>query len=217
MVRRTGILVVTALAAAGVLLAGCAQPADQGEAQQGAQPETPSSAEPTQDQPEPATTQAKPAKPKTTKRKPAASGPVLCTSKDLALSLGRGDAAAGTAWRPLRFTNKSKSTCEIQGFPGVSYVAGDDGRQVGAAAYRDGTKGKPVMLKPGGVAYAAVGFTQVRNFDPADCEPTAVRGLRVYPPQETASMFLRNSGTGCANADLGGNQLKVQTIRPGMG
>lgn len=216
MMRPTGSLVVTALAAAVVLLTGCAPPADQGEAQQGAQPETTSSAESTQDQSEPATTKAKPAKP-TTKRKPVRSGPALCKSKDLALSLGRGDAAAGTYWRPLRFTNKSKSTCEIQGFPGVSYVAGDDGHQVGAAAYRDGTKGKPVKLKPGGVAYAAVGFTQVRNYDPADCKPTAVRGLRVYPPQETASMFLRNSGTGCANADLDGNQLKVQTIRPGMG
>ncbi|MGH3470351.1 MAG: DUF4232 domain-containing protein, partial [Thermocrispum sp.] len=114
-------------------------------------------------------------------------------------------------------TNKSGSACVIQGFPGVSFVAGNDGHQVGAAAYRDGAKGSPVTLKPGATAYAAVGFTQVRNFDPADCKPTPVRGLRVYPPQETESMFLRNSGTGCANADLGDNQLKVQTIRPGRG
>lgn len=141
----------------------------------------------------------------------------LCTSKDLELSLGEGSGAAGTVWRPLRFTNTSGATCEIQGFPGVSYVAGDDGHQVGAAAYRDGSKGDAVTLRAGQTAHAPVGFAQVGNYDPADCEPTEVRGLRVYPPQETNSMYLPNPGTGCANEDLESNQLKVQTIRPGAG
>ena len=120
-------------------------------------------------------------------------------------------------WRPLRFTNKSASPCVVHGFPGVSFVAGDDGHQVGAAAFRDGSKGAAITLQPGQVAYAPVGFTQVRNFDAGDCKPTPVRGLRVYPPQETASMFLPAGGTGCANTDLPGNQLKVQTIQRGAG
>lgn len=141
----------------------------------------------------------------------------LCTSTDLELSLGKGEGAAGTVWRPLRFTNVSGSACEIQGFPGVSYVAGDDGHQVGAAAYRDGSKGPPVTLKSGDTAYAAVGFAQVGNYDPAECEPTKVRGLRVYPPQETESMYLANPGTGCANENIPDDHLKVQTIRPGSG
>lgn len=153
-------------------------------------------------------------RPRTTERAPSTE---LCTSGDLALSLGDGEGAAGTIWRSLRFTNESASACEIQGFPGVSYVAGDDGHQVGAAAYRDGTKGTAITLKPGATAYAAMGFTQVGNYDPAECEPTAVRGLRVYPPQETRSRYLAAPGKGCANPDIPNYHLKVQTIRAGKG
>jgi len=143
--------------------------------------------------------------------------PGMCPSGQLRLSLGRGDAGAGTHWRPLRFTNKSDEPCVLHGFPGVSYVAGDDGHQVGAAAYRDGEKGPAVTLKPGETAHAPVGFTQIRNFDVAACQPTPVRGLRIYPPQETKALFLENPGTGCANPALDGHQLKVQTIKPGAG
>lgn len=149
---------------------------------------------------------------------PARASGGLCRSADLKLSLGKGDGAAGTVWRPLRFTNVSGTPCVVRGFPGVSYVAGEDGHQVGAAAYRDGSKGAAVTLAPGKTAYAAVGFTQVANYDPEDCRPTAVRGLRVYPPQETHSMYLANPGRGCANEDLdSGYHLKVHTIRPGSG
>lgn len=199
------------LAAAAVLASACGEGAEPGQVVQPA---------PTTDQPTSSaevSTTAKPTTPKArveaTKPKP----PELCTSADLELSLGRGDAGAGTVWRPLRFTNKGGSSCVIQGFPGVSYVTGDDGHQVGAAAYRDGTKGDPVTLKPGATAYAAVGFVQVGNYDPADCKPTDVRGLRVYPPQETHSVYLKSPGTGCANENLGDYHLKVQTIRPGSG
>ncbi|GAA5105079.1 DUF4232 domain-containing protein [Haloechinothrix salitolerans] len=120
-------------------------------------------------------------------------------------------------WRSLRFTNVSGESCEIQGFPGVSYVAGDDGHQVGAAAYREGGKGDAVTLAAGDTAYAAVGFTQVGNYDPEDCQPTKVRGLRVYPPQETHSKFVPYERTGCANEDLRSHHLRVRTIEPGKG
>lgn len=219
MVRRPGMTMV-ALAAAGLLLAGCGQGGQDDPQQAAQQPEQTSTEQAGPEQQEPAeTTTVKPSKPKTTAdREPKAPAkPALCKSADLELSLGQGDAGAGTVWRPLQFTNTSDANCVIQGFPGVSFVAGSDGHQVGAAAYRDGSKGAAVTLKPGATANAPVGFTQVRNFDPGDCKPTSVRGLRVYPPQETASMFLKNAGTGCANADLGDNQLKVQTIRAGKG
>ncbi|GAA1213614.1 DUF4232 domain-containing protein [Prauserella alba] len=137
-----------------------------------------------------------------------------CLAADLELSLGRGQGTAGTHYRPLRFTNVSDSPCVIHGFPGVSYVAGDDGHQVGAAAHRTGNKGAPVTLQPGRTAHADVGFVQVRNYDPAECKPTPVRGLRVYPPHETNSMFVKAPGTGCAEFP-GGQQLTVATVQPG--
>ncbi|HVW40445.1 MAG TPA: DUF4232 domain-containing protein [Amycolatopsis sp.] len=141
----------------------------------------------------------------------------LCKAADLKLSLGRGDGAAGTVYRPLVFTNVSDHSCVIQGFPGVSYVAGEDGHQVGAAAFRDGSKGAPVTLAKGASAYADVGFVNVQNYDPVTCQPQPVRGLRVYPPQETASIFVDAPGTGCANDKIPGNQLTVKTIQPGAG
>lgn len=142
----------------------------------------------------------------------------LCTAGDLKLSLGNGDAGAGTMWRPLRFTNKSSSSCVIQGYPGVSYVAGNDGHQVGAAAYREGHKGARITLRPGKTANAPVGFAQVHNWDSSECKPTPVKGLRVYPPQETHSIYIDNPTTGCANENLkNGYQLTVQTMQPGSG
>ncbi|MET0235850.1 MAG: DUF4232 domain-containing protein [Kibdelosporangium sp.] len=147
---------------------------------------------------------------------PAPPGPVAdkgeCKAASLRLSIGNGDTAAGTTFRQLVFTNTGTVPCVIQGFPGVSYVAGDDGHQVGPAAVREGAKGEAIDLAPGASAAAPVGFTQVRNYDEAVCKPTAVRGLRVYPPQETASLFIALEGTGCSG-NPPGQQLSVKTIQ----
>ncbi|OLR93141.1 hypothetical protein BJP25_00545 [Actinokineospora bangkokensis] len=134
-----------------------------------------------------------------------------CKAADLALSITGGEGAAGTVYRTLVFTNSGSRTCTIQGFPGVSYVAGDDGHQVGPAAFRVGTKGAPVTLAPGGKASTDIGFVNVQNFDPSACQPTEVRGLRIYPPHDTAAMFLPLQGTGCA-ATPPSNQLTVKTV-----
>ncbi|MCI2420189.1 DUF4232 domain-containing protein [Saccharopolyspora sp. K220] len=143
----------------------------------------------------------------------------LCTAGDLQLSFGRGGGAAGTTYRPLIFTNTSDQACVLQGFPGVSYVGGEDGHQVGAAAYRDGSKGPAVTLAPGDQASAVIGFATVENYEAEVCRPEPVKGLRIYPPQETASMYIPfdYAETGCANEQLPGNQLTVQTIQAGTG
>jgi hypothetical protein len=141
-----------------------------------------------------------------------ASDPGQCKVADLELSLGGGEGAAGTVYKELRFTNKGSRTCVIQGFPGVSYVTGEDGQQVGPAASREGAKGPAISLKPGMTVFAPLGFREVRNYDPAVCQPTPVRGLRVYPPQEYDSMFLAAPGTGCAGTPPG-DQLVVRTIQ----
>ncbi|MET7997630.1 DUF4232 domain-containing protein [Amycolatopsis sp. NPDC005232] len=137
----------------------------------------------------------------------------LCKAGDVTLSLGQGDAGAGSIYRPILIKNSSSKPCTIQGFPGVSYVTGDDGHQVGPAAFREGTKGDAIKLQPGQSAAADVQFAQAANFDPAVCKPTSVKGLRVYLPQETASKFLADPGTGCAGDKLPGFQLAVKTVR----
>ncbi|HEX3792596.1 MAG TPA: DUF4232 domain-containing protein [Pseudonocardiaceae bacterium] len=139
-----------------------------------------------------------------------------CKAPSLKLSIGTGDAATSHDYIPLQFTNVGKATCGLVGFPGVSYVTGDNGQQVGAPAVRDGSIGAQVNLAPGQVAYALVTEIQTGVFDPNVCKPTTTRGLRVYAPDDTASLFIAQSGTGCAGSPPDA-QLHVATIKAGPG
>ncbi|MFE6613334.1 DUF4232 domain-containing protein [Amycolatopsis sp. NPDC057786] len=88
----------------------------------------------------------------------------------------------------------------IQGFPGVSYVAGDDGHQVGKAADRTGDKGGVVELRPGRprplTSGSSTSMTTFPNPMTATCRrrlrddprPHAVRGLaRVVLPKSSST------------------------------
>lgn len=142
----------------------------------------------------------------------ATGNPLRCTSAELSGSLGTAEGAAGSVYRTLLLTNTGDRTCELTGFPGVSYVAGADGHQVGPAASMSGPRGGPVQLVPGAAAVADVREVNVANYDAAVCRPTPVRGLRIYPPGDTASLFVATDGTGCAGTPPG-DQLSVTTLR----
>lgn len=194
-------LTVTALAVL-ALLGGCAGPAD-------TTPDGPVTG------PSPTSAPPVPAAPTTA---PSTGAPPVtnegvdrCTTAELTGSLADGDAGAGSRFATLVLTNTGTRTCELTGFPGVSYVTGDDGRQVGPAAAMDGERGGPVRLGVGGSAGAALRMVDVGNVDPAVCVPTPTTGLRVYPPGDTASLFVRVAGTGCAGTPPGG-QLGVRTL-----
>ncbi|MCA1693663.1 MAG: DUF4232 domain-containing protein [Actinobacteria bacterium] len=130
----------------------------------------------------------------------------------LALAACSSSTTAGPASAPeLVFTNTGSQACAMQGFPGVSYVAGDVGQQVGLAAERVGDAGGPVRIAPGATASAQLQLVNVANYDAAVCRPTPVRGLRIYPPDETAALFVPVGATGCAGTPPG-SQLTVGTI-----
>ena len=183
--------------ALGVLTAGCGAPA------------APTAAPTTVTVTAPATSRPADTSPPTAE--PTGAGTPRCTAAGLSATLGQGDGAAGSVTRPLVFTNTGNHACELRGFPGVSYVAGDDGHQVGPAAQETGERAGAVVLRPGGQAVALVQFVQVANFDATVCRPTPVRGLRVYPPGDTASLFVPAAGTGCAGTPPG-PQLTVRTV-----
>jgi hypothetical protein len=143
-------------------------------------------------------------------------GTTECKVSNLTLSLGTSDGAAGHVYQALRFTNSSKTPCVIVGFPGVSYVTGGNGAQVGQPAQRDGAIGQQVLLHPGQVASAVLDEVDVGVFDASACKPTATRGFRVYPPDSTASAFVPQNGMGCAG-NPPSPQLRVQTIKSGPG
>ncbi|HEX6357538.1 DUF4232 domain-containing protein [Actinophytocola sp.] len=208
---RTGVLIRGAAVA--LLLAGC--DSGGGTASTG-NPDVPSIPQSVTTTTTPTTSAtAPPATPQPQQPAPAADGGE-CKVADLDLRLSEAEGTAGTTYRSLVFTNKGARTCTIQGFPGVSYVAGDDGHQVGPAAFRTGEKGPVITLKPGDSAFADIGFVQVQNYDPATCQPTEVRGLRIYPPHDYDSAFVPNPGTGCAGSPPG-NQLTVATVQAGAG
>ncbi|MDX3191784.1 DUF4232 domain-containing protein [Streptomyces sp. MN03-5084-2B] len=150
--------------------------------------------------------------PATTASGSAGGGP--CTADDVRLELGQGDAGAGSRYRPLRITNVSGTPCTVQGFPGVSYVTAEGGHEVGEAAVPEGDKGAPVRLGTGETAAATIQFVNIHNYDPAQCRPTPVQGLRIHLSQGTAAKFLTAPGTGCASTDIPGHQLSVKSIHP---
>jgi len=94
----------------------------------------------------------------------------------------------------LQLRNAGSSACTLYGYPGVSWVAGADGHQVGAAAVRQaditGSAERTVTLAPGAVASAPLDIVDAAVFSSAQCKPVPVRGLRVYPPGEKAAVFL---------------------------
>ncbi len=146
----------------------------------------------------------------------AASTPPRCDSSQLAGSIAseNGGGTAGSVHQMLKLKNTGSADCTLYGYPGVSWVTGNSGRQVGAAATRvTGVKEATVLLPPGAIAQA-----DLTEVDPGvfpDCRPTATRGFRVYPPGETAALFVARPGRACANpAD---KDLKVRPVTPGPG
>lgn len=140
-------------------------------------------------------------------------GSTRCHSGDLTISAAPdadGGGAAGHVGEALVFTNKSDATCTLQGFPGVSFVTGDDGEQVGSAFARiEEDTPKPVGLEPGEDVHATILLANTGNFDAADCKPVDVRGFRVYPPDETAAIFVAESHTACSAEGVGVGQVQA--------
>lgn len=149
----------------------------------------------------------------------APTGPAACATASLAVSLGTANGAAGSTYYPLHFVNKGSTSCTMTGYPGVSFVAPGNGSQVGKAATRSAASTPTVTLAPGGEATATVQVAQTGNFSPADCGPTAVSGLRVYPPANTAAAYVTLPGNqqGCSKdlSSTGSSQLIVRPVLAG--
>jgi hypothetical protein len=83
--------------------------------------------------------------------------------------------------------------CTLKGFPGVSAVIAN-GVQLGQPAIRESLGTSPlVSLEPGQTTQAT--FTYVSP-NIACTSPTLALGLRVYPPNQTAALFVATTGVG---------------------
>ncbi|MBO0692376.1 MAG: DUF4232 domain-containing protein [Acidimicrobiaceae bacterium] len=143
---------------------------------------------------------------------PATAAIQPCRTVQLTASLSGASGAAGTIYYNLNFHNGSSTPCTLFGYPGVSYVRGSTGIQTGDPASRNASisgasSPKAVTLAAGGSAHAVVGEVEVANYPSATCRPVAVRGLRVYPPDQTAALFVPQVAKGCAATGV--HQLSV--------
>jgi Protein of unknown function (DUF4232) len=143
------------------------------------------------------------------------SSPPRCHTADLSVRMGAGGAAAGTFHTNLDFTNKSHHTCTLYGYPGVSWVTGNKGTQVNDPFQRVSGTRKTIKLAPGGTAHAILITHDALNFPASTCKPVSVRGYRIYPPDETAAVFVSAPQTQCSAKSV--NLGQVEPIAAGAG
>lgn len=128
---------------------------------------------------------------------PTDGGTPTCTTKQLTVTItpsAQGN-AAGSSYFDLVFTNKGPGTCSIYGWPGVSFVGDSNGTQIGAAADRTDAP-KLLKLARGKSAQALLREIDAANFDDS-CSIRPVDGLRVYPPNQKAAVFVAHKTRAC--------------------
>lgn len=131
-----------------------------------------------------------------------------------------GGGAAGHFYLPIDFKNISGHACTLFGYPGVSWVTGPSGKQIGAAATRDPwITARTVRLAPGAIAHATLEMADVTVYSRSTCRPVTAHWLRVYPPNQYAAITIRLTELVCSAkipASLG-SPLLVDAVSAGRG
>ncbi len=151
-------------------------------------------------------------------RMPASQCPT--SALHVTVDVAKGSAAAGTSYVPIDFTNVSDQSCAMYGFPGVSFVTGHPGSQIGDAASRETTFGSETvtLAANGGTAHAWLGVADAGNFPASACHQVTAHVLRIYPPDQYASLYTSFTSPVCSAKITGGSTpLTILPIRPGLG
>jgi hypothetical protein len=130
------------------------------------------------------------------------SSAVSCATSSLDVKQGLAQGYAGGVYEVIDFTNTSNSACSLLGYPGVSLVTGPPHTQIGLAAKRSTTSGtvKLITLAPGATANATLQIVDALNYPSATCGPTKAAALKVYPPNQTAPVYLPNTSEACTKS-----------------
>jgi hypothetical protein len=139
-----------------------------------------------------------------------------CLAADLGvwMAVDQGDGAAGSIYYPLEFTNLSRHTCIMYGFPGISAID-RNARQLGLPARWDhSVKARTVVLHPGATAHTVLQYIDAAVFTP-QCKPTPAYELRVYPPDQYVAAQTLWDLDACSLRN--GSFMTVQVIQPGVG
>ncbi len=146
----------------------------------------------------------------------APAGPAACVTSALSASLGQSNGAAGSTIIPLEFRNTSSSACTLFGYPGVSFVTGPGGSQIGNSASEDSaTPRQSVTLAAGSTAHALLQVAVAQNYPPSRCHLAKTHWLRIFPPGETVPLYVKFNSDTCTAKSI--RVLAVQTVQPGAG
>ena len=144
---------------------------------------------------------------------PPPTAPPACPTSGMQVKLGQSSGYAGGVYVPITFTNSSTASCTLYGYPGVSLVTGPPYSQIGLAAERDTTTPvKLVTLAPGATATALLQIVDALNFTPSTCSPQQATNIKVYPPNQTAALYVSFTAQACSKPKT---ILSVQTVQPG--
>lgn len=142
-------------------------------------------------------------------------GPAPCATSDLNVTLGPANGAAGSTFQTIVFTNTSGATCTLYGYPGVSLVSAPPYAQIGLAAQRASTTPvTQITLATGATASAVLRVVDALNFGAATCSPTKGAFLRIYPPNQTAPVYLADAAEVCAQPV---QTLFISAVQTGSG
>jgi hypothetical protein len=145
----------------------------------------------------------------------APAGPAACPTSSLRVKQGVGQGYAGGVYQVIDFTNTSGSACTLYGYPGVSLVSGPPYAQIGLAAKRStSTPVKLVTLAPGATGNALLQIVDALNYPSASCAPTKATALKIYPPNQTAPVYLPATASGCAKSV---QIMYIGAVQPGAG
>jgi hypothetical protein len=133
---------------------------------------------------------------------------------------GEGGAAAGSTYYPLNLTNTGSSSCSLFGYPGVSWVSGPSGSQIGQPARRNPVvTPATVVLAPGQTAHVTIQVVDAGNYSKSTCQPVTAHWLKIYPPGQFTALYVKFSAQTCS-AKLPSNlgtPLSVDAVKAGKG
>ncbi len=132
----------------------------------------------------------------TTNRSVARVSSAPCHSSWLTATVGRGSAAAGTAYITLEIINHGASACTLTGTPiaqpGFYSYSMQPFVAVGPRAVKISYagRGRTILLKPHGVASVEFGISTAANYPPSQCGPRNISAVELTFKMRTLSMRL---------------------------
>lgn len=116
-----------------------------------------------------------------------------CTVADLRVTVEADPRPYGADHYGLKLilTNVAAQRCLLTGYPRVAFAKAPDGPAAGADFTRTpSARQLELRMATGAAGEVLMRLARVGTYDPAVCRPAPVAGFRVYPPEQSESVFV---------------------------